>query len=643
MNVEHAYLEATGEYRPFTGVCLVDTFELAEPRQSKLGFMTEENTKRAMRQKQAPIYVIIGNPPYNTGQVDENDKNKNRRYEETDASVDNRISDTYVKDSAARLRKSLGDPYVKAIRWASDRIGEEGIVAFVSNNSFLDKISFDGMRKHLEQDFSKILHVNFKGNARTSGERRKREGGNIFDDAIKVGVGITFFIRKANSSPAEIWVHSVPDYESSEKKRGYLEVWKEIANVPLTRIVPDNKHTWLTEGQRSEFATFVPLARMEGKSNRVSEPEAIFRIFSNGVKTNNDAYVCGFAQDALIKRAQAMVEEFNSELDRWRRNGRPDNLDDLDDFLNVDEKVLKWIRNTKRTLLRNESISFDPSKIRGSLYRPFTKLWYYFERAFSEDTYRFPSIFPTPISESENRAICVPGLGGRTLYWSLCTNSIPNLSVVSIDANQCLPFFVYDEDGSHRRENITDWALNEFRGHYKDRSISKQNIFDYVYAILHHPEYRERYAANLRRELPRVPFAPEFHAFAQAGSLLADLHVNYEKQREYNLDQIEKPGEQLNFRSEKLRISRDKASIAYNDFLTLKGIPLETYDYRVGNRSALEWMVEQYQVSTNKRSGIINDPNRADDPQYILRLIGQVITVSLETNKIVRSLPDLGV
>src|ERR1700674_71433 len=645
MNIEHAYLEATGEYLPFPGICLVDTFELAEPRQWKRGFMTEENTKRVARQKQAPIFVIIGNPPYNAGQVDENDKNKNRKYEETDASIDNWVSDTYVKSSVATLRNSLGDPYVKAIRWASDRIGAEGIVAFVSNNSFLDNISFDGMRKHLEQDFSKILHVNFKGNARTSGERRKKEGGNIFDDAIRVGVGITFFIRnkKARTETAQIWVHSVPDYDSGEKKKGYLDEWKVIGNAPLRHVQPDAKHTWLTAGQRPEFVSFVPLACRAGKSSAIAEPEAIFKIFSNGVKTNNDAYVYGFARQAVADRAKAMVDEFNSELDRWRKEGRPDDLDKLDKFLKVDEKVLKWIRNTKRTLRRDEEITFDPSKIPHSVYRPFTKLWYYFERTFSEDTYRFPLIFPTPDAELENRVICAPGVGGSTSYWTLCTNLIPSLSIVSIDANQCFPFYIYDEEGSNRRENITDWAFQKFRSQYQDPSITKWDIFHYVYGLRHHQTYKDRYAANLRRELPRIPLSPDFRAFANAGQRLVDLHVNYEVQSEFGLEQVEKTGEKLDLRGKKMTLSKDQTAIIYNDFLTLKGIPPAALNYQVGNRSALEWVIEQYQVSKDKRSGIPNDPNRPDDPDYILRLIGKVITVSLETNKIVHALPALGV
>jgi predicted helicase len=253
-------------------------------------------------------------------------------------------------------------------------------------------------------------------------------------------------------------------------------------------------------------------------------------------------------------------------------------------------------------------------------------------------------ISPTASTELENQFICVTGVGAERPFASLISKVIPDLNFFGPGTvPQWFPFYTYDEDGTNRRENITDWALNEFRLHSNDKSITKWNIFHYVYALLHHPFYCERYAANLKRELPRIPYAPAFRAFAEAGKQLADLHLNYESQKEYPLEMIESQEAALDWRVEKMRLNKDKTSIIYNDFLTLSGIPLEAFDYRLGNRSALDWIIDQYQVSTDKRSGITNDPNREDDPQYIVRLIGQIITVSLETMKIVRALPDLGI
>ena len=216
---------------------------------------------------------------------------------------------------------------------------------------------------------------------------------------------------------------------------------------------------------------------------------------------------------------------------------------------------------------------------------------------------------------------------------------MPNLNLMSIDSAQCFPFYTYDEDGTNRRENITDWALTEFRSHYGQKSITKLDIFHYTYALLHHPEYRTRYAANLKRELPRIPFAPDFADYARIGAALMKLHLEYEQQPEYPLGHTETG--KLNWRVEKMSLSKDKTQLKYNDFLTLSGIPPEVYEYRLGNRSALEWVVDQYRVSTDKRSGIVNDPNRDDDPEYIVRLIGQVVTVSLETVRLVRELSAL--
>jgi len=306
-----------------------------------------------------------------------------------------------------------------------------------------------------------------------------------------------------------------------------------------------------------------------------------------------------------------------------------------------DEKRIKWTRNAKRDLRRGKNAIFDSNRVRPALYHPFSQQFLYPGKIYNKEVAQFPRILPTIEAEAENVVICVPGAGNRKSFGALVTNLIPTLDV-AFEKIQCFPFYIYDEDGTNRRENITDWSLVQFRSHYEDKSITKWDIFYYTYAVLHHPEYRTRYAANLKRELPRIPYAPDFHAFAKAGKRLAELHVEYEKQKEYPLERKEKPGEKLNLRVEKMRLSKDNQTLIYNDFLILSCIPKETYDYSLGNRSALEWVIDQYQVSTDKRSGITNDPNREDDKKYILRLIGQVITVSLETVKIVNALPDLG-
>ena len=288
-------------------------------------------------------------------------------------------------------------------------------------------------------------------------------------------------------------------------------------------------------------------------------------------------------------------------------------------------------------------IEFDEKKIRSALYRPFSKKYLYFADVIIDELGQSAYFFPSKEKEG-NLVLCVSDKGFRSPFSTMMVNALPDLHLcASTDAFQSFPFYTYNEDGTNQRENITDWALEKFREHYRDSSITKWDIFHYVYAVLHHPAYRERYAANLKRELPRIPHAPprNFRAFVQAGARLAEIHVNYEQQPEYPLEKIEQPNVALNWRVEKMRLSKDKHTLSYNEFLTLAGIPPEAFEYRLGNRSALEWVIDQYQVTTDRRSGIVNDPNRADDPTYIVRLIAQVITVSLETIQIVRSLPHL--
>ena len=332
-----------------------------------------------------------------------------------------------------------------------------------------------------------------------------------------------------------------------------------------------------------------------------------------------------------------MVENFNTELDRWKRNGEPK---DLNVFLRVNEAVLKWIRNTKRVFLRGNYVDFNLASIRTGLYRPFVKRSLFFDRAFNEDTYRLPAMLPTVSTEMENRLICVSDIGHRASFSTLIVDAIPNLHVLaSLDVFQCFPFYVYNEDGTNRRENITDWSLKQFQDHYHNPSITKWDIFYYVYGLLHHPGYREKFADNLKRELPRIPFAPDFPAFTSAGKQLAQLHLNYETLEPYALHWLESDDVPLSYRVDRMKLSKDKTALIVNDSLTLTGIPPDVFAYRLGNRSALEWIIDQYRLKTDKRSHIPSDPNRLDDEEYIVRLVGQVVRVSVETVEIVRGLP----
>ena len=644
LNIEHEYFQRAGTYLPFEGIVLADTFELLEQQQREL--FTRENTERVERQKAADMFVVIGNPPYNAGQVNENDNNKNRKYETMDA----RVRETYSQDSQATNKNALSDPYIKAIRWASDRIGDAGVVAFVTNNSFIDGIAFDGMRKHLTQDFTKIYHIDLRGNARTSGERRRKEGGNVFDDQIRVSVGISFFIKKADATSdlAEVWLFSVDDYLKAREKQQLLTDFGNYTNVPMKQMCIDTKHTWLTEGLHAEFDTFIPMGTKKAKAAKGAARDVLFKTYSRGVVTCRDAWAYNFDRNMLTENMSSMIETYNMEIDRWKR--QKDKMINIDAFVVSDDTKISWSEALKRNCQRGKAADFLQEKVRISLYRPFTKSNLYFDRIMTERVYVFPAIFPTPETEKENRAICVNGIGSNKPFHGLMVGVIPCLGI--LDANQCFPFYTYDEDGTNRRENITEWALTEFRKHYSDASISKWDIFHYTYGILHHPDYREKYQANLKRDLPHIPTplgpldkgsAADFWGFANAGAQLADLHVNYESVPKYDgLRYIESPDTSIDWRVEKMKLSKDKTQLVYNDFLTIADIPAEAFAYQLGNRSALEWVIDQYRVKVDKRSGIVNDPNRADAPRYIVDLLARVIHVSLKTGEIVAGLPELG-
>ena len=380
----------------------------------------------------------------------------------------------------------------------------------------------------------------------------------------------------------------------------------------------------------------------QAKAGKGEVMDVIFHKFSNGIVTARDAWAYNFNRNALTENMNRLIGTYNIEVDRWKRRENRDT--NIDDFVVSDDKKIKWSSSLKQKLKRRQISEFSEAKIRWSFYRPFTKLNLYFDRTIIDRPGRVPSIFPTPETEAENRAICISGLG-HDIFRCLISNRIAELKYSNSlnGGTQCFPFYTYDEDGTNRRENITDWALEQFRGYYEDDAITKWDIFHYVYGLLHHPDYRERYQANLKRELPRIPFAPEFWRFAKAGQRLSEIHVGYEDMPKCRLEFIETPDMLLNWRVEKMRFSKDKTQILYNDFLTLDGIPPKALAYRLGNRSALEWIIDQYRVKEDKRSGIINDPNREDDPQYIVKLIRKVITVSLETVEIVKGLPKLGI
>jgi predicted helicase len=666
LNIEHAYYDRTGNYEPFDGLSFVDTLDLAESDQMRMSFMTEANTERVERQKKAAINVIIGNPPYNVGQLNENDNNKNRAYEV----IDGRVKDTYAKDSKATLKMQLYDAYVKFIRWATDRLGDrDGIVCYVTNNGFLEGSPFDGMRKHIMQDFTRIYVIDLKGDVRRDSMRDGipiGEEHTVFGKAAMVGISIIVLVRNSANEDHKLF-YAAADWRATRvEKLGWLAknvvldgTHNSLNTVKWEQLTPDDRNTWLALEHAGEFDAFIPVGTKETKQAPGLDAETIFKSYSPGTMTGRDSVVRDFDQENLVQRIKRLCENYNAEVDRFGR-GSTKNIDSF-----VSYEHIKWSDTLKRHLKQKHYAEFLAVSVRASSYRPYTKQFLYYDRILIDRGGLFRTIFPTTDLERENTIICCTS-HSQVPFVVQIINNIPDVAVGG-RTTQCFPFYIYDKDGSNRRENITGWALGQFQEHYANsplqrismrgvgpgvRSISKWDIFYYVYGLLHHPEYRERYADNLKRELPRIPYAPEFWAFSEAGKKLAELHLNYEDEEPYQLDWVVDEGQPISYQVEKMRL-REKTvrsdetpyavydTLVINDTLTMRNIPPQAFAYRLGNRSALEWVVDQYRIKTDKRSGIKSDPNQYGDDRYIVDLVEKVVQVSVETVAIVAELAEL--
>ena len=634
MNIEHAYYEKMGRYEPFKYICFVDTFDtfglMDAPNQTgEFAYFTPENTMRVQEQKETPMFVVIGNPPYNASQANENDNNKNRPHE----AVDNRVRATYVAASTAQLNNKVYDPYVKSLRWASDKIGPEGMIAFVTNNGFIDGRMFDGLRQCLAEEFD-VLHILDLG-----GNMRKGQPGNANVFGITVGVSINLLVKTKGprQGPARILYSDAAAALPKERTFQFLAENAHVGNLKWREIQPNARHMWLTEGFATDFETFIPMGTKAAKAAKSEVAGTIFKTFSLGVSTNRDAWVYNLNPQQLAKNVQRTIRAYNLCVHEWHETASQSGVT-VDEFAAKHTRDIKWSRDLKAKLKRGRRAEFADSKLRTSLYRPFTKAHLFFDEIISDRVSGFRPIFPTLETEQENRVLCV-NLTKERPFTCLMANCIPNLVMTGGfgSPTQCFPFYTYDEDGKNRRENVTDWALSHFRAHYGDDTISKWDIFHYNYAILHHPEYRETYQVNLKHDLPHIPFSPDFWGFVNIGRALADLHVNYET-LDVMPNLIEIPP--LNWRVEKMELSKAKTELRYNDSLTVVDIPPEVFDYRLGTRSALEWLIDRYRVKPDPNgSGLVSDPN-VSDGQYIVRLIGQVMHVSEETVRLVGALPS---
>jgi predicted helicase len=576
--------------------------------------MSVENTQRIQNQNDRNISVIIGNPPYNAKQENFNQGNANRSYEE----IDKRIKYTYVKEGTAQNQIVIYDMYTRFVRWASDRLSKNGIIAFVSNSSFIDALAYDGFRKVVADEFNEIWIVDAKGNARNSGERRRREGGNVFSDKIKVGIAVYFLVRNQESEGFKIFYNAIKDYAKAEEKQEYFRE-NTLDKLSFEHIIPDKKHNWLNQSD-NDFNQLLPLIDKDVKSGK--SEKALFKLFSSGLKTQRDEWVYDFSRDTLEAKMRFCV-------DVYQRTFEDENYQE--------RNQIKWDRELTKYLFQRIPKVFNDANMLMSYYRPYTKQWLYFDKHFNGMTYQWYGIYKN--EELENRYIIIPGLASPKNFYNLASSQIVDLNCLPAGC-QCLPLYRYDKEGT-RIDNITDWGLQQFQKHYNDKTITKLDIFHYTYAVLHYPEYRSKYELNLKREFPRLPFYDNFSQWVEWGSKLMELHINYETVAPYPLTRID-TNNNLKPKT-KLKADREKNSINLDDVTFLQDIPKIAWEYKLGNRSALEWILDQYKEKKPKDQTIaerFNNYRFADYKETVIDLLQRVCTVSVETMKIIEAMRD---
>ncbi|MER7916850.1 MULTISPECIES: DEAD/DEAH box helicase [unclassified Streptomyces] len=669
VNIEAAYHELAddgSEYQPFEGIVLTDTFQLAEGGSAKLDGMDvlEGNSERAKKQKAQPITVVVGNPPYSVGQDSQNDDNQNLKYE----TLDSRIQQTYAALSTAKNKNSLYDSYIRAIRWASDRIQDEGVVAFVSNGGYIDGNTADGLRKSLVEEFDAIYCYNLRGNQRTAGELSRKEGGKIFGSGSRNTVAILILVKGSGpGTEVDCTLHyrDIGDYLTREEKLKILRS-QGLDTVDWLQLAPNTDGDWINQ-RNGQFAEFQAI----GEKDKQLGKKAVFAEYSGGLKSGRDPWVYNFSRPRLSENVESMIDFFNGQASAYASHLQQAESAAMDvgAFIDRDATKISWNEGDSRRILKNETSTFDAESIRASTYRPFTKQWVYFNQKMNQRTYQLPQVYPG--LTYENWGIYNVGNGSAVPFSALMLNAVPDLHVTGAGSGgQFFPRYTYRElgqgddlfaaaeaeGGYERVDNITDVALAAYRETYSDPKITQDDIFFYTYALLHSPAYREQFAADLKKSLPRIPKVQGFHGFATAGRALSELHLGYEQAEPYAgiVEQVSgatsattpselfRVGKKMKFLRVKSQV--DRTAIVYNPRVTLTNIPEEAYRYQIGARSAIEWIIDRYWVKTDKDSGIVNDPNDwSENPRYIIDLLKRIVTVSLETMKIVDALPPLDI
>ena len=691
VNIESVFhsLSQRKDYLPYEGICLTDTFQLNETGDNDIfSILFKENSERVLKQKKAPVRVIIGNPPYSVGQKSANDNAQNLKY----AKLEERIAKTYAAKTDATNKNSLYDSYIKAFRWASDRLTsskEGGIIAFISNGAWLDGNAQEGMRKSLEKEFSDIYVLNLRGNQRTSGELSRKEGGKIFGSGSRTPIAITFLVKNSQKEgQATIHYYDIGDYLSREDKLGKLKKFQSISSkkIDWQLIKPNDKADWINQRD----GAFDDLILLGNKADKLNKQTVFYSIYARGIGTSRDSWAYNYSKEVMLSNMKKSNDFYNAQRISYLKS-KENNIDlKVEDFINTDPLNISWSRAYRDDIKKNKLHFFDSKFSDIAIYRPFNKQNIYFDKTVLNDVGPIFNMFPTP--SHKNLVICVKGIGDKD-FSCLISNCIPDLQVLF--NGQCFPLYWYeeakntfnkggmddlfasanDEPQYIQRDGITDWILQEVRNRYgRSKEITKEHIFYYVYGLLHSLQYRERFAADLKKSLPRIPIVEkleDFLSFYKAGKKLADLHLNYETVPAYEDVHVVMEGkEEEEFRGnlaadykpiyhiktdfdyyavDKMKFPKkgQKDTIIYNQNIRIENIPAEAYEYVVNGKSAIEWIMERYQQTQDKKSLIKNNPNdwslEHNQPRYILDLLLSVINVSVQTVEIVKGLPKLKV
>ena len=674
INIEATYHGVQGGmYVPFEGIVLGDTFQMSEDRDVIDSEVFTGNNSRAQKQLDADIRVIVGNPPYSVGQTSANDNNANLAYPTLDA----RIRDTYAALGSGQNKNSLYDSYVRALRWGSDRIGDRGILAYVTNGGYIDGNSADGIRKSLVRDFDRLYVFNTRGNARGAGDLRKKEAGNVFGGGSRTTVAVLLAVKDpAHTGDCELHYRDIGDYLSREEKLDIIRT-AGLSDEGWQTLEPNAKGEWLNQST-DEFQEYAPL----GAKNTGSEKSTVFRTFCRGLESSRDAWVYEFSARDLVENIEGMTAAYEIARKRFaqQRTVSP-NESAVAQWLkssptHADPTRLSWSRSLRQLAAKDRALTPSPGAVRQSIYRPFTKQHLYFAPGYNHERGQLPKMFPTP--EHENYGFYIHGINPGQPFALMAVNEIPCLDLFG-KAGQFFPRYTYEPLGTpaenenpteldlglgggesgvvvggyRRIDNVTDETLARYTEAFGE-GVSKDEIFASVYAQLHDPAYRQKYAADLKRQLPRIPLpgsAENFRAYARAGRELMDLHIGYETVEPYPLTESHSTGDESDpafYQVTKMRWggtgrAKDRSVIVYNGNITLSGIPEAAHEYMLGSRSGLEWLLDRYRVKTDKASGIVNDPNdwalEHENPRYIVDLVKRVTTVSVRTMEIVKGLP----